>query len=143
MENKKTRIISAADRAARSARMMGNTLRKTHPHTPETKAKIATSSKGKKHTAEHVEHRSEAIIGLGETNGASVHYSFRSPDGVLYTGRNISHFVRNNSHLFSAYHLQHSPSSKHRVSRATVRLTRLNLGLNKSWFGWTKVKESK
>jgi len=86
------------------------------------------------------------LNGKFETNASAKEYHFTSPDGVDYSGRNVSLFVREHPELFSAEDYKERRRKLPGTRRAVQHVSRAKGGLHKVhsgdatvWKGWKKT----
>lgn len=103
-------------------------------HTPEVKAKARYLS------CEDV--KTNPRRGRFETNANAEDWHIRSPSGLEYHFRNLSHFIREHASLFDAHQL--SAVGHHgqtRIAKSISRLSPRNKKQCNTAYGWTWCKE--
>jgi hypothetical protein len=117
--------------------------------TPERAARIAQSLKSSKVAADAREKSNwhelaeaaraiSPLTGRFETNNRAIVWFLRSPSNVTYQFRNLAHFIRNHSELFTEYEL--GVVNRFGRTRAQGGLSQLsphNKHAKGSWHGWT------
>lgn len=73
----------------------------------------------------------------GISHRMAKHFSFRSPDGVVYHGKNIRHFVRVNKHLLPAHATIENKKGETLASSGLNKLKPTCSSPVGSWHGWT------
>lgn len=101
-------------------------------HSSECMAKSQRTMRGRPQVA--------ASTAKAVSNKAAVRFKFRDPDGKIWEGRNISHFVREHAHLFDPPDARWRPAGKQRglfYCTALSGLLQLHRHSIQTWKGWT------
>jgi hypothetical protein len=78
----------------------------------------------------------EALLKHGPNNKLALCWSLKSPVGKTYQFKNLGHFVRTNSHLFTAEQMRSTSSGKPAIQRALYALSPRRKNNKETIHGW-------
>ena len=136
-----------ADPVWRDAHMPGLLKGQKVSAQPEIRKKASDKIRGRPQTA--------LLTAQGPNHAMAIDYCLRSPEGVIYTGRNLRDFVRTHEFLFAADDVIwravkyktpskvikaiKTPELHCRASHGLANMFGQHKNVRHSWKGWTRV----